>query len=171
MEETAKRERPRMVKTVAIINIITGGLGVVGAPFSIMQRKTSEELIRQMAVPGTEVFCEPFMRNWSVAGTVFGFIMGVVLICSGVGLLKLKGWGRKATLFYAVLQILWILAGFAVYYKVVIPRMSGIFSGQAPMMIGLIGGSLIGLIYPVFLLVALNMKTIREKFVPAAAKN
>ena len=90
-------------------------------------------------------------------GFGFGGILSLVLIICGVGLLRERNWGRTGSLWYAVITIL-----FNVSSPVVIIAMAK--DDESLMFIagGAMCGSIMGIIYPIFILIFLTRPKVVE---------
>ena len=95
---------------------------------------------------------------------VLGFIFNIILIVSGIGLLKRRNWGRTLSNVYAVIAIIQAI-GTLVLNLVFLPEamaeMPGAENnpGQA---IGNIVGGVVALIYPILLLIFLNKPEVKS---------
>jgi hypothetical protein len=101
-------------------------------------------------------------------------ILGIGLLAGGIGLLRLRPWGRSLSLAVAAAEIVWALVDFAISVFFIYPSMSQMMGEdlpQMPQMIGnIVGGTFLTftkLVYPVALLVCLNLRSIKKQFGPA----
>ena len=93
-----------------------------------------------------------------------GFIFNIILIVSGIGLLKQRNWGRTLSNVYAVVAILQAI-GSLVLNLDFLPEALADMPGQEnnpAQAIGNICGGIIALIYPILLLIFLNKQEVRE---------
>src|SRR5438105_3763078 len=147
-------ERPTSVTVFGVLNIIFGALAVLGTIVSLAM----------FAVPVDER--NPVMklmhengpyRAWLMLCIPIGVAAGAVELAAGIGMLKLRPWGRMLSVGYSIFSIVFcILNGFVTYLYLMRPLMAqaaqqsgpeaaGAFAGA---MGGTIGGC-VGLIYPV----------------------
>src|SRR5438105_3654418 len=120
---TMKTERPVVVLVFAILNLIFGGLALLGYFCGGIG------LIFMVAIfsnaPAGPSF--PPLPSGLIALFVvlffYGFIMAGVLILSGIGLLSMKPWARKAAIIYSVITIVYALIAFVINITYVGPVM------------------------------------------------
>ena len=156
--------RPTAVLVLGIISIVLGALGICGGIFNLMSN-----MIPMGAGKGLDIPAD--VRSWLTVLQAIGLVMNVVLIISGIGLLKTQNWARILSMIYAVLDIPVTIVGSYVSTKVVLPLLEKSTPQGVPpealklgMMFGLGAGVCCGLIYPIVLLVILNLKSIRGSF-------
>src|SRR5437016_3312150 len=118
-----KPERPVVVLVFAILNLVFGGLGILGflcggivlafvfAAFS-------------SAPPGTAIphFPSGLVTLFAVL-FIYGFIMAVVLILSGIGLLNMRRWARNAAIAYSIITIVYSIVATVINISYVGPTM------------------------------------------------
>jgi len=93
-----------------------------------------------------------------------GFIFNIILIVSGIGLLKRRNWGRTLSNVYAVVAILQAI-GSLVLNLVFLPEAMAGMPGQENnpgQAIGSICGGIIAFIYPILLLIFLNKQDVKS---------
>lgn len=129
------------------------------------------------------MYTEPRTAAWFIADGVTGLLGNILLLISGIGLLKRRPWGRKLGLGVAAYKLLMGVGSSLWYGFVVMPSMfenMGSFAGGAPgipppnlgwsvYLIGAITSLLMFLycaIYPVAVLVILNLESIRKVYTP-----
>ena len=113
------------------------------------------------------------MRAYSLISGFVLLMLGILLLCGGIGLLRLKPWGRIVSLGVAVAEILWVLIDFAINVFFVYPAMIQMMGEEFSQMPHMVGNVIFGiffafmkLVYPVVLLICLNLKSIRDQFEP-----
>ena len=128
-------------------------------------------------------YTEPRTAAWFIADGVTGLLGNILLLISGIGLLTRKSWGRKIALGVSCYKLLMGVGSSIWYGFVVMPSMfenmanlSGGLSGAPPpnlglsiQLIGAITSMLMFLycsIYPVAVLVILNLESIRKVYAP-----
>jgi len=111
------------------------------------------------------------MQAYSIINGLVLLILGTLLLIAGIGLLKLKPWGRTLSLGVAVGEIVWVLMSFAINVFFIYPRMSQMIAGElseTPQMVGNVIGGIVAaffsLVYPVVLLILLNLESIKKQF-------
>ncbi len=111
------------------------------------------------------------MQAYSIISGLVLLMLGVLLLIGGIGLLKLKPWGRSLSLGVAVGDIVWVLLNFAINIFFVIPRTAQMMADEIPQGPQMVGNVVIAifstfffLVYPVVLLVFLNLESIKKQF-------
>ncbi|MCH8253382.1 MAG: hypothetical protein IID36_13120 [Planctomycetes bacterium] len=112
----------RWPKVIGIIAIVLGSLGALGGCVGMFGPMFTD-MIKEVAEgqPGTaatvvqlELAAE--WATWTIVQSICGLAVGVVLILAGVGLLKRRGWGPKATISWAVLKMLLVVGTSVIAY-------------------------------------------------------
>ncbi|MEE2947847.1 MAG: hypothetical protein VX392_05985 [Verrucomicrobiota bacterium] len=151
--------KPASIKVFGILDIVFGTIGMVfggfGILFYLLITQFSEFAYEFEKALSTQ-YAEGYVSLIQI-GACFSLILSLILIASGVGLLKEKNWGRSGSLSYAVFQILYTVASTAVSISMMKHTESFTFT---------VGGSMCGvviaLIYPVCILIFLTHPTIVE---------
>jgi hypothetical protein len=181
------RRRPASVLVLAILHLVGGTLGLLGSlcgivgqvigpqmfafgpsnPAQDMQKRLLQHL---EATPGYHAI------TWG--SLVVGLVLDVLLLTAGVGLLNMRPWARILSLVYAPLSILNRLFAIVWSVAVMLPATAAFLeqnAGNDPVMKaaaawGKIGGiigaimSAIFLIYPIVVLIILNLHTVKAAF-------
>ena len=112
----------------------------------------------------------PMRAYWLIKGFVL-LTLGILLLCGGIGLLKLKPWGRTLSLGVAAAEIVWVLIDFAINVFFVYPATTQMMGEEFSQMPHMVGNVVFGvffaftkLVYPVVLLVCLNLSAIKDQF-------
>ena len=115
---------------------------------------------------------DPVYKAWSHFSVVIGVVFGIVLIASGIGLLLQQNWARILAIIYSVLEMIVVVAGAVFTQRVMMQTMTAQVHGApagviaAFAQIGLVVGIVIGLAYPVLLLVFMTRPKVVESFSP-----
>lgn len=154
----AEAEVPPSVRVFGVLNIIFGGLGLLCSPFS---------LLGVAGVQGNPLLSHTgvFYHGWTVFAAILGIVGAAVMLVSGIWLYRYADWARKLAVGYAWFSIALGLAGIAVNLFALAPLMG---EAEWPLAIGLIAGTvggLVGLVYPVLLIVFLSRARTREALV------
>jgi hypothetical protein len=111
------------------------------------------------------------MQAFSFINGSVTVILGALLLIGGIGLLQLKPWGRSLSIAASLAVIVWALIIFILNIFLVYPatvRMLGDKFPQGQQMIISVVAGVFGvfmqLVYPIILVVCLNLKSIREEF-------
>ncbi len=144
-------QRPTSVTVFGILNIVFASFNLLCSPLGMIMIFLSDKFdmgMGQQIQPPTGP-----VAVWMVVSFILGYVVSILLLIDGIGLLKLKRWARRGAVAYGWFAILWTMVGIIVTSALV---MSGAYRTQneaVSAMIGAILGGIIGLIYPVLLLV------------------
>lgn len=167
-------QRPNSVTIFGILNIILALAGIGGTLNTLNLFTQSGSAA---ANPVTDlIFKNPGFATWTKVGSVLGLGACIVLFSAGVGLLRLKEWGRKLSLVYAVYGIVAGTIGIGVNLLFLVrPMLEQSAQKQGPesavmigVAFGVIIGGIAGLIYPILILAFMTRPKIRAVFLPAA---
>ena len=146
--------RPTSVTVFGILNIIFGAMGLLAIPLGI---------IMMFVRPRTMNLSEG-VRVWLMFSSVIGLARVVLLIVTGIGLLKLKRWARVWTFGYGLFAIGWQILGMIVVIIFISTGGYGYSSQQMPGIIGGSCGGIVGLIYPILLVVFMRREDVIQAF-------
>ena len=185
-----KPERPVVVLVFAILNLVFGGLGVLGflcggVIFAFVFAALS-------SAPGGAPIPQfpPGLVTLLVIVFIYSFIMAIVLIISGIGLLNMKRWGRNTTIAYSIITIVYSVVSTVLNIAYIGPTMQKWQSefqeeiareqqrkgmtpppnmyqpGQSPMFnaVTSIGGAILHMAYAVALLVVMCLPNVSAAF-------
>jgi hypothetical protein len=125
----------------------------------------------------------PSFYIFSAVSTAVWILVPFVLVATGIGILRMQGWARMASILCASVLVLATVANLAYTIALVDPVMADYYAekAKAPGMAGLavaadpslihaitIFSNLLMVIYPAALLIILNRSRIKAAFVPAA---
>jgi len=162
-------QRPASVTIFGILNIIFavfGVLGTFGRLHLFVNMETSANLVVKIMREN------PGYATWMKAMIPLGLLGCGVLLASGFGLLKLKEWGRKASIGYAIYEIVAGLLGGAVNFVFVfLPLLEASSHQHDPEAIGVmfvaVGTTAIGIfgmIYPILLILFMTRPKVVQAF-------
>ncbi len=165
-------QRPTSVTVFGVLNLVFGALGLFGMLFTI--------IIFILPLPTANNPVLEIMRNspgyalWMKLAIPLGFLATGVSIAAGIGLLKLKNWGRTLSIGYAIYSIAAVLLGSVLnYFFIMQPLMEQASQKSGPEAAGLIGaaiggtfGSCFGMIYPILLLIFMFRPKVVAAFQP-----
>ena len=168
---------------LGIVSIVYSALfrlccGFVGFMSSLGKLFLSSDAFQNIAnmselegMPEMEMFLSPQMQSYNVINGFVMLFLGFGMLAGGIGLIRLKLWGRSISLAVAGAEVAWAIVSFAINIFFVYPAMNqmvGEGSPAGPQMIWSIVGGAIGtfmtLVFPVVLLVCLNLGSIKEQF-------
>jgi hypothetical protein len=169
--------RPARVTVFGVMNLVFALFGLCGAGMSVPLLTLPAD--SQSGDPLYAPFlAHPWYLAYTKASIVFGGVLILLLAASGVGLLLMKGWGRRVAVMYAaaaiVLNGVGLLLDVTVYMPALLehtrtmaegPVRTGIEIGaRASLVLTAIGG--VG--YPVVLLICATRRKFVEAFSPPA---
>lgn len=150
--------RPTSMKVLGILNIVFGALGLLCMPIIIIGIMVPQ--------PDSPLQMGPGMKIYTAIALVLRLILALLLLASGIGLLNLKEWARKAASFYGWSAIVMGIIGTAVTVITMSSAFAGVPEHEAPAVIGgTIGGmcgGILGLTYPIILIVFMKRPNIIE---------
>jgi hypothetical protein len=184
-----KTYRPAAVLVMAILNLVFGILGLVGTCFGVGGMVILYLIFKNMPPPPPgqpnpldavlKMFDQiPGYVPFAIGSLIVGAVFSILLTACGFGLLKVRPWARIGSLVYAVFGILQAIGGTIYTIAVVNPALANLFQQQQaqggppnPMVsdptinnISAIAGFLIGLAYPIAILIVLNLTHVRRAF-------
>jgi hypothetical protein len=129
-------KRPAIITVVGILNTIFGSLGLLSiiccGPFSFFD---TQQLMKAMAPQAAAAAQQPGNENpmanmkdvpgymtFVSAGLAVSALTGSLLLASGIGLLRMKRWGRALGFTYAIVGILWGSGAAVINQKLVGPK-------------------------------------------------
>jgi hypothetical protein len=195
-----QKRRPTAVMVLAILHLVFGILGLIGgAAGGVMLAMGGQRAVTNMFVMGDAQmqkqtqgytndemydFLEKKIPDYELGQTIsmgVDLFLSILLVISGIGLLKMQGWGRWGSIFYALFNIAWRL--YTVYWCVtaLAPAFTEFFqqaAAEAPnqqvkamlnmmgpvMSVSFIVGPLTYLIYPAIVLIVMLLPSIGRAF-------
>ena len=149
---------PKSLRVLAILNLVFGGMGIFGTATSyavlhapLMANNPAVKMMNAQSDYAT----------WMRLAIPLGLLGVLMLLTSGVGLLKAREWARKLAVGYGIYAIIISLISIAMNYRfVVAPLLEQSRNTQGAEAAGAIGGAIGGVIggvfalaYPIILLV------------------
>ena len=168
-------QRPTSVTVFGILNLVFAVLGLCGVGLGVFGLAVASTLPAGEGPPNLqrEALQEPGYQAFTYASIGLGALASIVLAIAGVGLLKLKSWGRSLSLGYAAYSIVMQIVGVVVSYIFVIqPAVALAEQGNDPqaqtqMFAAIFGGAVggcLGLIYPFLLAFFMFRPTVKSAF-------
>ena len=164
-------QRPVTATVFGILNLVFGILGICGIFSGIVgvAIMSSEIFDAEMkSKMNLQQFEDPLFFGLLCMQMFMSGILSVVVIISGIGLLKFKSWGRKLANFYAVATLILLVVGTTIsVIFTVIPAVNeannpGASPEKVSAAIGGVAGGVFGLcfgiIYPICVLIFLNRR-------------
>jgi hypothetical protein len=161
-------QRPTSVTVFGILNIIFAVFGSLALVASIALLSVSAAFPNPMVRIMHE---NPSYAMWIKINIPLGLLSCASLLVAGIGLMKLKEWGRKLSLGYAIYALFMGVLGLVMnFFFLLRPLLQEAVQKQGPEAAGAIGGAVggsvggcLGMVYPVLLLIFLT----RPKLVAA----
>jgi hypothetical protein len=168
-------QRPTSITVFGILNIVFAAFGFFAVLASVML----------FAVTGTNsnnpviqlIQDNPAYAAYLKFSIGLGLVVCAALLVAGIGLLKMKPWARMLSIIYGVFGIISVIINsIANYYFLVQPMLEKAHNEQGPEAAGVMGGAIgsmfggcFGIIYPVLLLVFMNLPKVAAAFNPPAS--
>ncbi len=181
------KQRPASVIVLAVLHLVGGTLGLIGDLCGLVGQAAGPQAL--MVGPSNEIQdmqkrllqhleAAPGYRAVTWGGLVVSLALDVMLLTAGVGLLNMKPWARTVSLVYAPISILNRLVVIVWTLAVVLPATAEFFeklAGKDPIMKAAAAGGKIGgvigvivsalvMIYPIVVLVILNLGSVKAAF-------
>jgi hypothetical protein len=201
------QKRPAAVTVMGVLNLVFGGLrllgllcltgaGLVGMLFIMNMPAPPPGQANEMAAVKDLINdidqAVPEMKYMMIAELALGVVMTLLLIVAGIGLLRMRPWGRTLSLVYAVVTVI-VTPAAAIYSAASLePRMQQVMSkweeqqrqkqrgagGAAPAPtknpfgggVGGLIGAVFGSAYSIALLIVLNLAHVRRAFTGAGRR-
>ena len=167
-------QRPSSVTTFGILHIVfaLAGVGGIISTLNLLYQSNSAP-----PNPVIEIMLKnPAYATWTKVGSLLGMVACIALLAAGVGLLRLKEWGRKLSISYAVYGLvagtIGIGANLHFLVRPFLEQSAQKQGAESAMMIAMVFGAIIGgiasLIYPISILSFMTRPRIKAAFRPAA---
>src|ERR1044071_6742770 len=106
-------ERPSSVTVFGLLNITFAGFGVLGLFNTLTTLSTTGNSIN----PVVKIMREtPAYASWLKLTIPLGLLSCGVLLAAGIGLLRLKNWGRKLSIGYSIYAIVFGIVAMVVNF-------------------------------------------------------
>ena len=157
-------QRPTSVTVFGILNLIFSALGLCGVGFGILGLVVLQNPEFGGAGPTPLAIKlmqdNPTYQVFSFVSVGLGVFSSILLAVAGIGLLKLRPWGRTLSIIYGGYSILMAIAGVAINLSVFAPELEKAQQQASPQataeaMSGMVGagiGGCFSLVYPLILL-------------------
>jgi glucan phosphoethanolaminetransferase (alkaline phosphatase superfamily) len=159
-------QRPISVTVFGILNIGYALWMFVGVLLQVVAMRLN--------VPGNSALAalnsDPAYRAWSHLSAVVSVVFGLALIASGIGLLLLQKWARILAILYSVLEMIFVVASAVFSQRVMMQAMTAQIHGPPASVMAVVGqislavGLVVGLAYPVLLLIFMTRPKIIGAF-------
>jgi hypothetical protein len=159
------------VTIFGILNIGFAALGFLGLLIAmVMPARTNGAAIPMLK----EMYENPTYISWMKISIPLGGIVHLALLAAGIGLLLLQNWARIMSICYGIYAILACLVGGVVTLNIVMPIMRNNSGGPQgffaiAMLIFMMGATVVGLVYPILLLIFMTRPKVVAAFLPDPA--
>jgi hypothetical protein len=186
------RKRPTPVTVIAVLNLVFGGIGLacylcVGAGILLLVMAFEQAAAQDPKIRDLKEVLDSMSRHvpslipFTVGNLIFSLVMTILLVVSGIGLLRMQGWARVLSIFVAVATILEQIAGLVYRFTVLNPGLQAWqreflakhpgaviqenpLGGQLSSAVGEILGIVLQLTYSIVLLVIMFTPTVVAAF-------
>lgn len=172
----ARSGGPAWARVIGIISIVLGSLGALGGAWNAIGAALAPAFMGWMpqddaAFQAMQAAMRKWMP-WQVAVGVALFLVAGVLLASGVGMVKCRGWSVRAAWVWIVLKVLAVTGSAVVTGLHQRDQMQAMAQAGTPMPTGMAGGMALasailywlwGMVYPAFLCVWLARPSIRKR--------
>jgi hypothetical protein len=155
-------EKPTSVMVFGILNIVFGALGLICTPFSILMILFAGRFAAMNQAPVMEY--APVYKMILLVSSVVGIGFSAWLLALGIGLVKMKGWGRRGSVIYSIIVIVWGIVGVALNILALHFGWMTVPEGGLPGYIGGMCGGVVGMVYPVLLLIFMSTSKVKRAF-------
>ena len=167
--------RPTSVTVLAIIGIIWGGIQLLCNGVGIFGLLMLEKLTQASGQPNPMVDAmqeSPALMPVMMGAVILRLVLSIVLVAGSIGALSLKGWGRSAMLAYAWALVVVTIVETVVAATMTLPAIQKHLPSDPAMRQQMMAqqygsmfcGPIIGLIYPIFVLVYMNKPHVKAAF-------
>jgi len=122
-------------------------------------------------MPDFETMMSGSMASYNLIKGFVLLILGAAMLAGGIGLIKRQLWGRSLSLGVAGAEIAWAIIDFGISVFLIYPSMAQTMGEEYAQGSQMIGNVVVGifftfakLVYPVALLICLNLASIKEQF-------
>ena len=155
LAQAAAPPRPTALTVFGVINIVFGSLGLLSLPCSLVAT----------FLPSKTMDPEAIVIVFNVIAHIVGFIVSIILLVSGIGLLKCKDSARRWAFGYGVFSVIWSIVGTIANIANMVLLGSGAYRMEDEAVAFAMGCScvsLVFLVYPVLLIIFMQKQYIKD---------
>jgi len=146
---------PAWAIAIGVISIIYASLGLICTPVSLVSSRAMP------SPPGFEEMLPPWFETYSIVAGLVGMGVAVILLVAGIGLVRRRGGAVSLHVVYGLIAVLMGIVGmFVTFAAFDFSRLEGPAKAGA---IGGVAGGIIGLAYPIFVLIWFSRAKIRQQ--------
>ena len=162
------------VTALGIINIVYSTIFYLCCGFSAIASPLFSSAMQQFAEQQGVTDYQPSaaVQAYSLVNGIIIITLGICLLIGGIGLLRLKPWGRSLSMGAAAGIIAWVLIAFVINILFIFPAqrefMGEDLTQQQYVLITIVSGvfgAFMQIIYPIILLILLNVNSIKNQFI------
>jgi len=175
----ATKPRPTVVTVFGILNLVFGIMGMICTPFSLLVLLIPQPP-NAPPNPALDLMKSPGYAQGLPIMVAVGMLTSLLLTIAGVGLLKVRGWGRSLSNLYVGAFVVTAIGNLAFnYMNLYAPLLEQARKANDPqaltaatmqLIIG-IGGLCVGAIYPLLLAIFMNRPKVIEALRQSDARN
>ncbi len=144
--------RPTAVTVFGVLNIVFGALALLSLPCSLVAT----------FLPSKVMDPEAIVIVFNVIAHIVGFVAAIVLLISGIGLLKCKDSARRWAFGYGVFSVIWSIVGTIANMVLLASGAYRMEDEAVAFAMGCSCVSLVFLVYPVLLIIFMQKQYIKD---------
>ncbi len=171
--------RPTAVTVFGVLNLVFGGFGLLCVPLQTLSTLAMMPGLQQMnenmgmEYPMLDVLDSPMYRMVMIAYLVMTLAGAIALVAGGIGLLKLRPWGRTLSILYGGFKVVAVPIVAVVNYVAItrpmleqMPTQAMPFASftSATSTISAVLGCCFQMAYPIILLIFMFTRSVRGAF-------
>ena len=159
---------PASITVFGVLNLVFGAMGICGLIFAVIGIVVERmELPNQPPNPVADVMNQnAFYSGFNMVNVGLGFLVTILLLVAGICLLKKQRLGRTLSNIYGIYGIVMGLIGMFLFVVFLRPDLMAITQDGVPLgaitFWAAIGGGLLGMVYPVLLLIFINRPKVKQ---------
>lgn len=167
--------RPTVVTVIAVIGLVFGLLGICCGGFGLLGNALTESMMGASSQGDSDIsrqlLASPQASRYNLFSSAVSLGLGFLLLIGSIGLFSMAAWSRGLMLFYSIFAILANIGSTLLYFMLLYPEQQKIIGNNPDAAAYLIGsyvglgcGVVLGLVYPVAVLIILNKPEIKRAF-------
>ncbi len=153
-------KKPAWPIVIGIISIVLASLGLLCFPLSIVSNKLNPEAVEwEKSLPD-------WYSTYTIVVSLFGVGMTIGLLIGGILLIRRRAIARPLHMLYGAFGAFMCILGFVMLFTVVLPSLSAAnFPPEREIIVKIVSvvGTIVGAVYPVFLLIWFSRGRIRDQ--------
>jgi hypothetical protein len=158
------------LKAMGIVQIAFGALGMLGAPMTLGLRSLAHDAASRRV---QEVMWTGTLGTWTRLSLGLSTVMALMLLVSGIGVLKLRPWARRLAVGYGLGATALLVVSQIMNAVLLVPALSEMArashdpvarAGATGGIVGGIVGGLLGLTLPIAVLIVMTRPAVKAQF-------